>query len=86
MRTREQLLAAADEIAAGATAAFWAYVALHAPEAQHGDLAPDADDAWQRACVQAVRTWLESNAPADDDEPAPEVHVTVTLTVSARYE
>lgn len=41
--------------------AFWSEIARRFPEIESGDLAPDADSAFDRACHDVVWTWLGSN-------------------------
>lgn len=49
--------------------AFWAAVANYARDAYGtttGDLAPDVDIAFQRACEAAVKAWIDENGPGLD--------------------
>jgi hypothetical protein len=41
--------------------AFWAVVAEQFPEAESGDLAPDAALSLTRAMEKAVRAWIDAN-------------------------
>lgn len=41
--------------------AFWAVIAEAFPEAESGDLSPDAVDDMQRALLRATHRWVEAN-------------------------
>jgi hypothetical protein len=45
--------------------AFWSVIAEQFPEAESGDLAPDASLALTRAMEKAVRAWIDANVPSD---------------------
>jgi arginyl-tRNA synthetase len=48
--------------------AFWAAVAEQFPEAESGDLAPDAAFALKRAMKMAVRAWVDANVTSRDSD------------------
>lgn len=55
-----------DRIAAArhaAESAFWSVIARHFPEASAGDFSVEATDVFGEACLDAVRTWVETNVP-----------------------
>ena len=45
--------------------AFWAVIAEQFPEAESGDLVPDASMALTRALEKAVRAWIDANITSD---------------------
>lgn len=54
------------EVAAAAEAAqeaFWAVVAQAFPAALTGDFPPDADMAFDKACEEAIESWVAWNVP-----------------------
>lgn len=50
-----------EQVVRGGEDAFWAAVAEQFPEAESGDLAPDAAYALTRAMERAVRAWIDAN-------------------------
>lgn len=50
---------------AAAQDAFWEELAEHFPEATHGDFPPDAQLAFDEACMTAATIWVEGNLPSD---------------------
>jgi hypothetical protein len=70
-----------QEVAERAQEAFWAHVAGEYPEITTGDFPPGATAAFDEACRDAVRVWVEGNAP---DPLGQEAHLAVVDALRAR--
>lgn len=59
-------------VATVAEEAFWAEVAKAFPNIKTGDLSPDSDIPFRKACRDVIRAWLEENTPEEPELTADE--------------